>query len=559
MKYKDKELLSIFLTIMMLGLAFLKMGLFFETNDDRIIGEMLAGTITKEPNAHVQVINYLLAAPLSWLYKITWKVPWYGICLLLFHGISWEIIFESILSCSKKIYEVVVGTGICGSLFLINLYTTGLVQFTSTACLMAMAGYVCIVLQQTSKTLYKFVFLEFIAFLLRSEAMLMIQPLGLAVFMGFYVSKHQWKQAEKRKFLYKAGISVVGVVLIGMAGNWIGYFGTEWREYNKYNKARIALFDYYGAPDYEDVKNILDKYQVTKVDYEAYCAYVTVGGNISAECVEELADFAKDKRDNTADIYTLLQRSLGIIHQEDSLACSRLIGIMWISALIWVVVSGSFYLLYPIVALGVARTGVWCYLFYKGRILNRVSYPLFFCEIIFLLILVISSYVDSKKNNWQKFIISLICVVFIINGYKIGQAQYRYVCSINEGQAIYIEGLKEIKKYCMCHPERRYFLDSASFSFYKGSILEADIYEPGNGMYTGGWSGNSPVIREYFREYCGDEWKDFYLIVYDDGNLSSVQSEYITVRYFVEKSGREPSISDRFSTSHGGSYIVWHF
>ena len=214
------------------------------------------------------------------------------------------------------------------------------------------------------------------------------------------------------------------------------------------NKARIALFDYYGTPEYEEVRDILDKYQVTETEYEAYRSYVITGGTINSECVEQLVSFMKNKQGGKVEAGSLLKGTLTILSQEDSLSCGGLVKIMWVCALIGIVISRRVRFLYPMLGLGIARTGVWCYLLFKGRILNRVSYPLFFCEIVCLLLIILCSYRESQRTLWQKTGILVISVIFIFNGYKTGQRQYRYVCSINEGQTIYIEGLKEVRNYC---------------------------------------------------------------------------------------------------------------
>ncbi len=82
---------------------------------------------------------------------------------------------------------------------------------------------------------------------------------------------------------------------------------------------------------------------------------------------------------------------------------------------------------------------------------------------------------------------------------------------------------------------------------------------PANGMYTGGWNANTPVLREYLQTYRGEAWEDFYLIIYDDGEPVEVQAEDAVVRYFEEKSGGAPVLEERLTASHGGSYLIWHF
>ena len=109
------------------------MGVYFETNDDRIIAEILSGVHSLTPDPHTIHENYLLMLPLSLLYKITSGVSWYGWSLLLCHATAWFVTESSFLSRCKnwKDYLAVL-IGLSG-LFLGSLELIGRIQFTSTA------------------------------------------------------------------------------------------------------------------------------------------------------------------------------------------------------------------------------------------------------------------------------------------------------------------------------------------------------------------------------------------------------------------------------------------
>lgn len=66
-----------------------KTGIFFETNDDKYITEILSGAYTGTPNAHVGHISYLLSLPISLLYRVTNKVPWYGFFLIFAQALAY--------------------------------------------------------------------------------------------------------------------------------------------------------------------------------------------------------------------------------------------------------------------------------------------------------------------------------------------------------------------------------------------------------------------------------------------------------------------------------------
>lgn len=542
------------------GAVWSRMGIFFGTNDDRVIAEALAGTIVQTPDPHVKLVNWLLAAPLCLLYGVAGRVPWYGLCLVSFHILSWMAIFYGILSCCGRKPEVVAGVGLGCGCFLINLYSLGLIQFTSTAALLAIAGYVCLCLRQDGKGLWVFGGLELLAYLLRSDAMLMIQPLGGMVFLGLLWFAGGRKRAEGIKILvWWAG--VVGATLaLGAIGSLAGYHGTQWQEYERYNRARIGMFDYYGTPPYEEVKDILDRYQVTRTQYEAYCNYVMLEGEISPDCAEELASRAKAADGGGISLAGAVRQAFSSEVYRDPLSGGRVTATLWLCLVLWMVLSGQPKLAAPLLGLGIARTGVWCYIFYRGRVLPRVSYPLLFGESVFLLAVFVKSFIRPQKNKWVRGLALCLAGVFLVQGYRAGQTQYRYVKAENQGQAVYMEGLREIREYCRRYPARRFFLENGSFSFYKGSALETDIYQPANGMYTGGWNANTPVLREYLRTYFGDGlWEDFYLIIYDDGEPLDSQAGYAVVRYFEEKSESRAVLAERLTVSHGGSYLVWHF
>lgn len=553
-------LVAVLLSAVAMWVTYLRMGIFFETNDDRVIAETLSGAITRTPSAYTQVVSYLLSAPLALLYRMAGGIPWYGLCLILFHVISYAAIFESILSACAKGYETPLAVVLCGAVFLLNLYSVGFIQWTSTAALLATAGYIYLIMKFDNKAVWVCAVFELLGFLLRSEAMLMIQPFGAGVLLGFFWSEERWKEEKQRKIIFRWIVAIIGILAIGTTSRWIAYRSDEWKAADAYYDARVKLMDYYGIPPYEEVQSILDKYQITQTEYEGFANWIMVGSNIDAECLEELVTYIEAREHTELNLGYLLRSSVEGLRKEEPLAGNRLAGLLWVCVLLWMILARRKNLIIPALGLGAVRTAVWCYIIYRGRMPNRVTYPLFFAETIFLLSMILKTYAGiDVKTYLHKAALLCVCGVVAFGGYKIGQAQYRFVSAENKAQALYILGHKEIREYCGRYPDNRYILDAFSFSYYKGSALETDIYTPINGIYSGTWISQSPVNKRYEREYLGDDWKELYVIVYDDGQPLDVQKEYISARYYAEKTGRQPVLSDRFTVSHGGSYLVWYF
>lgn len=559
MERRYKILLAAVMAVGAVAAVWHRAGIFFATNDDRVITEILAGTITQNPDPHVKLVNWLLAAPLCLLYGVTGRIPWYGLCLVLFHTISWLVIFHGFLSCCASKAEVVAAVALGGGCFLINLYSLGLIQFTSTAALLATAGYVSLVLRQDREGVWIFGCMELLSCLLRKEAMLMVQPLGGIIFLTLLWTMGKETAGERLKATVRWAAMVCAILILSMMGTLIGYHGQEWREYDRYNQARIELFDYYGTPPYEEVKEILEQYQVTRVEYEAYCNYVLLSDEISSQCAEALADHAGEGGAGKEAVIHALRQSISAGAYQDSLSGIEVTVSLWLCLILWTVLTGRWKNVLPLLGLGVAREGVWTWIFYRGRVLPRVTYPLLFCESTLLLVIFLKSYACTRKNKWSVGMAVCLLCIFLVQGYGVGRTQYRYVKKENEGQAVYIRGLREIRNYCRSHSDRRFFLENGSFSFYKGSVWETDIYKPANGMYTGGWNANTPVLKEYLRTYMGEVWEDFYLIIYDTGEATDIQADNAVVRYFQEKAGTVPVLEERMTVSHGGSYLIWHF
>ena len=114
-------------------------GIYFESNDDRLISEILSGTYGGQPEAHTVYVNYLLSLLLASLYKITIHIPWHGFMLLLFQALSYALMFNGVLNLCKSKIQMFAGAGVVMALFLQNFYSTAKIQFTSTAILLTVA------------------------------------------------------------------------------------------------------------------------------------------------------------------------------------------------------------------------------------------------------------------------------------------------------------------------------------------------------------------------------------------------------------------------------------
>lgn len=556
MKARYRIPLSAALAVFMVGAVCLKTGIYFETNDDRLIAEILAGVIGGEPSAHTVYVNYLLSFPLSCLYRLTTEVPWYGICLIFFRLLSFFLILDSVLGRCRGRIQTILATGVTAAFFLLNIYTVGMIQYTSAAAMLAASGYVCLLLcQNRRKGLFLFAAASALAFLLRSDAMLMIQPMGMAVYAGTVLMERGASGKQRVLRVMQAGVVIAAVFLAGEGSNALAYRGEGWKKYNSFNDANVYLFDYYGKPPYDEVTDILSKHGVTKAEYEAYVNYVIPDWDISPECAWELAEYAAQHSKGKS-VLEVLQDFFGRLWKDDNWQLSRIAVLLCIAAAICIVLFGKYHLLIPLAFLESAKIILWTYLLYRGRTPMRITFPLLLCEIALLLVLIMNAALETTRvKKWKSAVLLGVCGIFCFLCFLSGRQQYRYVEQENRGMKIFMQGFAEIEEYCRQRPENKYLWDAYSLSYYKGSALDGKTYGKRNGMVTGSWYANSPVALEAMKQYLKPDGRGIYLIVAEDGRGEA----HPALVYLEEKTASEALLEDRFTASHGGEYLVYCF
>lgn len=122
---KDKERtyqlarfgMSVGIAAAMLLAVYFRAGIYFESNDDRNITEILSGAFGGRPDAHTVYVNYWLSVLLSGLYRITLQIPWYGLMLLLFHMMSYVLILDTVIKLGRSKLKILISIGIVMTLF----------------------------------------------------------------------------------------------------------------------------------------------------------------------------------------------------------------------------------------------------------------------------------------------------------------------------------------------------------------------------------------------------------------------------------------------------------
>lgn len=560
MKKTNKHLLAFLITTIYLIVVYFLIGICFSTNDDRFINELMSGAITKQPESHLVYINYLLSLPLSLLYHISADISWYGIILVLFHWFSCFCILDSFYTKSKTKTDLFISTILVGILLLTQLYLICQISYTMTAAFMAAAGYVCLLLNHNKKqNIFYYSILELFSFLLRDKAMFMIQPLGLALFIGILIIDKNFSLKTKIYHILKTGVILFSIVVLGFVGNKIGYHSAEWKLYSEYNAARTTLFDYNEFPPYEEVSHILAKYEVSEIDYNAYSHYLILDKELSLDCLKELANYVETLRPSPS-LHTLLQDYKNATLYNEYWEINTVLICGYICIFLFLLFSENFYFFIPYTFFFITRTVIWLYLLSEGRFPLRVSMPLMACELI---LLVSYAFLIHKKqqpfSKWKIFIFVILCSIFgVVNlwSFKIQFISFR---KINQSHIVYMDGLNDVLDYCNQNPDNKYILDTMDFIWYNGEVFDGTILGQRNCISAGSWLAGSPSLFNANKKYLSDTSDGFYYIMISESNNTNEELHHPAVLYLSSISESTPKIVDNFSVSHGGIYSVIYF
>lgn len=537
-------------------------GIYFETNDDRMIAEILSGAMTGVPEAHTYYVGYLLGLLFSSLYRLTTDIPWYGGTLVLFQFICCFLIADAFLSRCKHKKDCFFAIIFIILIYSISFYVVAGIQFTSTAAMLAITGYLCFLLYPDGKPRCILFFLaEFLSYQLRSDAMLMIQPMGILVLCGFLFTE------RKKRPLFEAGITLLIVLVVGRGSHSIFYSSPGWKEYEKINDAVTEITDYAAIPDYGEVQDILSKYNVTNKQYNAFLQYAMIEENLSGDCLLEVAAVAHEKNLPPSLSQVFKQFLTGYISREHWSLNLMLIAV-WAAVLLLIFLKKAFGLFIPLGGLLLSRSALWLFLLYEGRFPPRVMVPLYLGEIFFLFCLFFQELLKEEsaechltqdqthkgRNLRNKYFPLLLVLLLLPFGIKTLKSQYLYLSEKNTNEAIYFTGMQDMISYCNNHSEKRYFIDASTLIYYRGSAFETKIYGRRNGVITGCWYSGAPVLYQYEKDYF-DGCSAISLITSSDMEMQSA----MVIDYLEERLETTAYLEDTFTVSNGGKYLVYAF
>ena len=524
--------------------------------------------MTGVPEAHTYYVGCFLGLLISSLYRLICAVPWYGGMLVLFQFICCFLNADAFLSRCRHKRDCFFAFIFIILLYAVSFYVVAGIQFTSTAAMLAVTGYLCFLLYPDGRSrCILFFLMEFLSFELRSDAMLMIQPMGVLVLCGCCFTGQ--KLYLKCRPLFEAGIILLTILIIGKGSHYIFYSSPGWKEYEKVNDAVTEITDYAAIPDYAEVQDILSKYNVTQKQYNAFLQYAMIEENLSGDCLLEVAAVAHEK--NLPPSFSLVVKQfLTSYASREHWGLNMMLIASWAAVILLVLSRKAYGLFIPLTGLLLSRSALWLFLLYEGRFPPRVMVPLYLGEIFFLFCLFFqmvlqeqpaerdasqARHQSSESAAFLRQYFSILLIILLLPfAAKTLKNQFLYLSEKNTGESIYFTGMQDMISYCNNRPEKRYFIDASTLIYYRGRAFETKIYGKRNGVITGCWYSGAPVLYQYEKNYfagCGT----ICLITSSDMEMQSA----MVIDYLEERLETTAYLEDTFTVSNGGKYLVYAF
>lgn len=541
LKQQENLTASLFLTAAVFAVFVTGWDFYYDLNDDVLIKDILSGVYSGSPSGYTMQLLYPLGFVLSVLYRGL-SVPVFGVFLILCQlGAVWAVGYQSAACCKTRAGKAIVlaaegllWTAAFGMHFVY-------MQYTVTAGMLAGAALFWILTAKRRRWIA--LLLYWLAFCLRTEMALLILPLACIAGLCALVREARNEKrdaAEQKDPLVKKNaaeqknapakrksgaavryVSLFGALLAGMgilyAADAAAYSGTEWKQFRQFFDDRTALYDYRldFAEQYEENKDAYEKLGISKARQQLLANYnFGADDGIDAGLMHQLAQAASGQEISAG------QEASG--GQGLSVAVWRLLHENWFGKgdaplnLIWIgmglavcVLSckkGRLWKLWQPLLAGACGAFLWLYLLLQGRMVERVTHPLYLAQILLFAGLWLA---ERREEAMREVAADKVCAAAkglltpehasaLFAGACVAVGLVFLPGTILEigaeaGRRETVNAANEaVMDYCMAHPKTLFLEDVYSTVAYSEKIM-TDRDKPFNYDLLGGWLVKSPL------------------------------------------------------------------
>ena len=524
---KTYKISNFIISLVLVLVAVLFMGFigdyWFEANDDVLIKDLLSGAYTGAPEGHNIQMLYPISFFFSLLYRAVRSLDWYGIFLCGAQYLCVFIITHTALKTCKKLenksavvlFMLLFSLGAIGAhfLFIHYTFTTGFISGTAAfLILMHEKG--------EDKNFEVALILIFIAFLLRSEMLLLTLPMVcVAIFIRWLLN------LTKEEFFDCLRLfgAIVTALVIGFVIHQIAFSPSQWKEYNAFFEARTQLYDYQYIPEYDENKEFYDKLGLDKSEYMLLENYnFGLDDKIDTSVLTEVSAYAKARRSDEQPLPSHLKQAFSeyiyelhnfseqksYLEPQSYFPWNIIVIALYLGVLISYLIprenSSNKETLRVVGALALlfaCRTTLWIYMIMGRRVPIRISHPLLFIEIMILFAVLLKR--AKKSGNYPYkilFIAAVLSVLAIPN-------QKAVITAEQKSRELMRTHYDALYDYFADNKDNFYFVDtytsvSCGKDMAEGEALFSEkLFDRVDNSFAnhdlmGGWGINSPLTKK---------------------------------------------------------------
>lgn len=540
--YKKHEnfILALTATLCMMLFVGVKFDYYYQANDDVYIKNILSGIYTGTPESHNIQMHYPVSLLLSLLYRIAGNLPVYGLFLCACHYGAGFLI----LSRAAKLMEKTSGKVFIVA-FLSVLFTGLLLpelvfmQYTVTCTMLAGAAAFRFYTTPEGLGVREFaranagnVLLVLLAFLVRSEMLLLVLPLicVTGLFKWFSSRPFFTKENAARYF------GVFGLILLGLAlgqlAHSLAYGSGEWRSFQQFFNARTELYDYQFIPSYEENQEFYEGLGLSEAEQVLLENYnFGLDEEITTAVLADTAAYAKEIKGDELPFAEHFKQALSdyrykLTHETDYpwnilvlAAYALLILLAWKNK--------SYSYIWKLPFLFFVRTGLWMYIIMGNRYPDRITHSLYFMEFLVLGVLLLEQCRTEREQAWKRFakapalirswqsasftiltvlVLGILGVQsFLVHAERVGEECARRDYANREIEALDV--------YCRKNQENFYFVDVYSAVSCTDYVMSTEAIEysekafykvdhsTANYDLMGGWVVKSPLTVKKLQKF----------------------------------------------------------
>lgn len=537
---------------------------YFDLNDDVLMKDILSGVYTGTPEGHNIQMLWLVSAFISVFYRIIRGLPWYGIFLCACHyGSLFLVVHRSLSFCRKR-----TGKGmllLTEGVLIMGLFLDHLVSAQYTVTCTMLAGSAAFLFLTTDITLPTKDFLKqntgtvllvFLAYLIRSEMLLLVLPLICAAgVIKWGCEKKIFIKENFIKYLTVIGAILLGI-LIGQVSHRIAYGSVGWRTFTEYFDNRTELYDFQVLPDYEEHQAFYASVGLTESERALLDNYnFGLDEEIDEELLGEIAEYASRCRSEEMPFAQRLRNALGNYvrrtlygpsHNESDYPWNLVILFSYLAVFLTAMsISGKkpgirfFRIFWKLGFLGAVRTVLWLWLIMRDRVPVRISHSMYLMELSILaaLLLLQCRELSEQRQDLPSKLPAVLSVLYLLLGVVILPSSIALTDRDVETKAENNVRYDALYRYLREQKDNFYFIDVYSSVAYTEKMFVNVDNSLANYDIMGGWACKSPLWRKKLSAF-GIE------------NMEEALTDRSDV-YYVQEKGADTGWLSEYYEDHG--------